>query len=50
MSALSILRLARMHGERHPVTVDALHENAEFVAAVKRVALVGLAERDLFTQ
>ena len=48
MSALSILRLARMHGERQPLTVDALHENGEFVAAVKRVGLVGKAETDLF--
>jgi beta-N-acetylhexosaminidase len=48
MSALSILRLARMHGERHPLTVDALHEDGEFVAAVKRVGLVGKTETDLF--
>lgn len=48
MSALSILRLARMHGERHPANLDVLHENSEFVAAVKRVGIVGKTEIDLF--
>ena len=48
MSALSTLRLARMHGERQPLTVDVLHEDGEFVAAVKRVGLVGKTEGDLF--
>jgi hypothetical protein len=28
--------------------MDQLHENAEFVAAVKRVDLVGKSEADLF--
>jgi beta-N-acetylhexosaminidase len=40
--------LARMHGAHHPMTMDQLHENAEFVAAVKRVDLVGKSEADLF--
>ena len=48
MSALSILRLARMHGGHHPADTDGLHENAQFVAAVKRVGLVGKQEGDLF--
>ena len=48
MSALSILRLARMHGERKPADLNHLHESAEFVAAVKRVAMVGKTEPDLF--
>ena len=48
MSALSILRLARMHGERQPADLNNLHESAEFVAAVKRVAMVGKTELDLF--
>ena len=48
MSALSILRLARMHGERQPLSVDKLHENGEFVAAVKRVGMIGKTETDLF--
>ena len=48
MSALSILRLARMHGERKPASTEQLHENGEFVAAVKRVGIVGKTESDLF--
>lgn len=48
MSALSIARLARMHGSRYPMQINHLHENGEFVAAVKRVGLVGKAESDLF--
>ena len=48
MSALSILRLARMHGERKPADLNRLHESAEFVAAVKRVAMIGKTEQDLF--
>ena len=48
MSALSILRLARMHGERKPASTAQLHENGEFVAAVKRVGIVGKTESDLF--
>jgi beta-N-acetylhexosaminidase len=48
MPAQSIARLARMHGAHHPQDMNALHENAEFVAAVKRVGMVGLAEVDLF--
>ncbi|WP_020167996.1 MULTISPECIES: beta-N-acetylhexosaminidase [Methylotenera] len=49
MSALSILRLARMHGGHHPADTNDLHESAEFVAAVKRVGLVGKQEGELFT-
>ena len=49
MPAQSITRLARMHGARHPQDMNHLHENAEFVAAVKRVGMVGVAEADLFT-
>lgn len=48
MSAFSILRLARMHGGHHPDDVNGLHESAEFVAAVKRIGLVGKTEMDLF--
>lgn len=44
MSALSALRLARMHGSHHPADTNDLHENAQFVAAVKRVGLVGKQE------
>jgi beta-N-acetylhexosaminidase len=48
ISGTSRARLARMHGAHHPMTMDQLHENAEFVAAVKRVDLVGKSESDLF--
>lgn len=48
MSAFSTLRLARMHGGHHPADTNRLHESTEFVAAVKRVGLVGKAEMDLF--
>ncbi len=48
MPALSIARLARMHGARYPMHMNHLHENGEFVAAVKRVGMVGKSETDLF--
>lgn len=48
ISGASRARLARMHGAHHPMTMDQLHENAEFVAAVKRVDTVGKSEADLF--
>ena len=48
MSALSTLRLARMHGERNPESMQHLQHNAEFTTALQRVAMVGMAEPDLF--
>jgi beta-N-acetylhexosaminidase len=48
MSAQSIIRLAHMHGARYPMTMNHLHENGVFVAAVKRVGMVGKSESDLF--
>jgi beta-N-acetylhexosaminidase len=48
MTGASRARLARMHGARSPKDMDHLHEDAEFVAAVKRVDLVGKSEQDLF--
>jgi len=48
MTGASRARLARMHGGRAPKDMDHLHEDAEFVAAVKRVDLVGMSEQDLF--
>ena len=48
MTGASRARLARMHGGRAPKDMDHLHEDAEFVAAVKRVDLVGKSEQDLF--
>ncbi len=49
MPAQSLSRLARMHGQKHPVSLDALHEKAEFVHAVHQVAQVGLVEGELFS-
>ncbi len=48
MTGASRARLARMHGARSPKDMDALHEDAAFVAAVKRVGMVGKVEQDLF--
>jgi beta-N-acetylhexosaminidase len=48
ISAQSIARLARMHGQRNPLSLDQLHETAEFVKAVHQVALVGKSEGELF--
>ena len=48
MPAISILRLARMHGERQPLDMTALRESANYVQAVKVVAMVGKVEGDLF--
>ena len=44
MSAQSIVRLAHMHGVRHPETAQSLRHNAEFVAALEHVAMVGKFE------
>lgn len=48
ISAQTIARLARMHGQKHAATMDALHENGEFVKAVHQVAQVGFEEGNLF--
>lgn len=48
MSALSIARLARMHGGAQPKTISQLHETRAFVDAVERVAMIGQVEGDLF--
>ena len=49
ISGPSRARLARMHGAHHPMTMDQLHEDSEFVAAIKHVDSVGKSEDDLFT-
>ncbi|MSP86944.1 MAG: beta-N-acetylhexosaminidase [Methylotenera sp.] len=49
ISAQSIARLARMHGQKHPPSLVALHESAEFVRAVHQVTQVGLIEGELFS-
>jgi beta-N-acetylhexosaminidase len=48
ISAQSLARLARMHGQKHPANLDTLHENADFVKAVHQVAQVGKTENDFF--
>jgi beta-N-acetylhexosaminidase len=47
MSAVSMARLARMHGKHHPASMSALHENAEFLRAVHHAANLGVEEGDL---
>ncbi|MCX7628573.1 MAG: beta-N-acetylhexosaminidase [Methylophilaceae bacterium] len=47
MSALSMARLARMHGRPHAPTLTALHEDAEFIKAMHRVATIGIVEGNL---
>lgn len=44
MSALSITRLARMHGARQPVSMQHLQHNAEFCQALQNVASIGKAD------
>ena len=48
ISAQSLSRLARMHGHKHPPTLDDLHEDAAFVHAVHQLAKIGLSEGELF--
>ncbi len=45
--AVSLIRLARMHGRPHPPDRVALHESARYVKAVERLAGVGQADADL---
>jgi beta-N-acetylhexosaminidase len=47
MPALSMARLARMHGKPHPQNMTVLHENAEFVQAVHAIGDIGIIEGDL---
>ncbi|GBG12558.1 beta-N-acetylhexosaminidase [Novimethylophilus kurashikiensis] len=47
MTALSMARVARMHGKPHPPSLDQLHEDADFVKALHEVATIGIAEGDL---
>jgi len=49
VSAQSLSRLARMHGHKHPPSLDALHESVEFVHAVHRLAQVGMSAGELFS-
>lgn len=47
MPALSMARLARMHGKPHPANSNVLHEDPDFVTAVQQVAAIGIEEGDL---
>jgi beta-N-acetylhexosaminidase len=44
ISAVSMARLARMHGHRHPPDVTALRESQDFMHAVHAVANLGVEE------
>ncbi len=48
--AVSLSRLARMHGKPHPDSLVKLHENPNFMAAVKSVAGLGIKTGDLLLQ
>lgn len=41
MPALSLARLARMHGRSHSTSLIKLHENADFVSAVNEIDQIG---------
>jgi beta-N-acetylhexosaminidase len=47
ISAVSLARLARMHGKLHPPTMVGLHENAEYVHALRAVSEIGVKEGSL---
>jgi len=47
MPATSKARLAQMHGRPHPKTLVQLHEEAEFVKALREVAGIGMREGEL---
>ncbi len=49
-NAVSMARLVRMHGALHPPSMVQLHEDGEFVSALKQIGLVGKQELDLFAQ
>lgn len=48
MPAQSIVRLTRMHGGHHPPSLSQLREEGVLVDAIKRVAMIGKSEGDLF--
>jgi len=47
MPATSSARLARMHGKPHPPSTNMLHEDAQFVKAVKEVGGIGVGNGEL---
>jgi beta-N-acetylhexosaminidase len=44
MPALSMARLARMHGKPHPPSLTDLHENQDFMNAVHQIGEIGIEE------
>ncbi len=47
MPAPSKARLAQMHGRTHPRTLVQLHEDAEFIKALREVGAIGMREGEL---
>ena len=47
ISAVSLIRLARMHGKPNPPSLVQLHEDAHFVAAVHAIGGIGQGSGDL---
>lgn len=47
-SATSITRIARLHGQPHPLDMTALREQARYVEAVHRVVAIGQDKGDLW--
>ena len=47
ISAISVVRLARMRGQPHPDSVVKLHESASFVKAVEEIGSLGLRSGEL---
>lgn len=45
--AVSLARLARMRGRPHPESVVKLHENANFIKAVREIGGIGISSGDL---
>jgi beta-N-acetylhexosaminidase len=46
-SPLTLVRLARMHGKPHPESLVKLHENAQFLAAVRAIGSIGVKNQEL---
>ncbi|NOT18632.1 MAG: beta-N-acetylhexosaminidase [Sulfuriferula sp.] len=49
-SASYITRFARLHGRAHPLDMTALHEQARYVEAVRRVVAIGQDNSDLWAR
>jgi beta-N-acetylhexosaminidase len=47
MPVLSLARLARMHGKSHPATLEKLHEDPRYAAAVRALGRLGHESGDL---